>query len=214
MTDPSAPAIARRGLMLVLSSPSGAGKSTIARALLADDARLSMSVSATTRPPRPGEVDGRDYRFVDAATFARMVDDGEMLEHAVVFGNRYGSPRGPVERVLAAGRDVLFDVDWQGTQQLRQNARADLVSVFILPPSRGELERRLHARAQDSDEVVRGRMAKAADEMSHWAEYDYIVVNREIVSAVAEVTAILAAERLRRERQVGLAEFVRAVSRD
>jgi guanylate kinase len=214
MTDPSAPAIARRGLMLVLSSPSGAGKSTIARALLADDARLSMSVSATTRPRRPGEVDGRDYRFVDAATFARMVDDGEMLEHAVVFGNRYGSPRGPVERVLAAGRDVLFDVDWQGTQQLRQNARADLVSVFILPPSRGELERRLHARAQDSDEVVRGRMAKAADEMSHWAEYDYIVVNREIVSAVAEVTAILAAERLRRERQVGLAEFVRAVSRD
>ena len=214
VASPVAPAIARRGLMLVLSSPSGAGKSTIARALLADDGQLSMSVSATTRPPRPGEVDGRDYRFVDAATFARLVDDGEMLEHAVVFGNRYGSPRGPVERVLAAGRDVLFDVDWQGTQQLRQNARADLVSVFILPPSRSELERRLHTRAQDSDEVVRGRMAKAADEMSHWAEYDYIVVNREIATAVAEVTAILAAERLRRERQVGLAEFVRAVSRD
>jgi guanylate kinase len=207
-----APAIARRGLMLVLSSPSGAGKSTIARALLTNDARLSMSVSATTRPPRPGEVDGRDYWFVDAESFARMVADGELLEHAVVFGNRYGSPRGPVERVLANGRDVLFDVDWQGTQQLRQNARADLVSVFILPPSRSELERRLHTRAQDSEEVVRGRMAKAADEMSHWAEYDYIVVNREIDQAVAEVAAILAAERLRRERQVGLAGFVRAVS--
>jgi guanylate kinase len=205
--------IARRGLMLVLSSPSGAGKSTIAKTLLARDGDLSMSVSVTTRLPRRGEVDGRDYRFVDVASFAAMVADGALLEHATVFGNSYGSPRGPVEETLAAGRDVLFDVDWQGTQQLRQNARNDLVSVFILPPSRAELERRLRARAQDPEEVVHARMARAADEMSHWAEYDYIVVNREIEQAVAEVKAILAAERLRRERQVGLAEFVKAISR-
>jgi guanylate kinase len=199
--------------MLVLSSPSGAGKSTIARALLAEDGELSMSVSVTTRPPRPGERDGLDYLFIDVATFAAMVADGALLEHATVFGNSYGSPRAPVEEALSAGRDVLFDVDWQGTQQLRQNARNDLVSVFILPPSRAELERRLRARAQDPDEVVRARMARAADEMSHWAEYDYIVVNRDIERAVAEVEAILAAERLRRERQVGLAEFVQAISR-
>ena len=198
--------------MLVLSSPSGAGKSTIAKALLARDAMLTMSVSVTTRPPRPGETDGSDYTFIDAATFAALAADGQLLEYATVFGNSYGSPRGPVERTLASGRDVLFDVDWQGTQQLRQNARTDLVSVFILPPSRAELESRLHTRAQDSEEVVRGRMAKAADEMSHWAEYDYIVVNRDIATAVAEVAAILAAERLRRERQVGLAEFVKAIS--
>lgn len=204
--------IARRGLMLVLSSPSGAGKSTIARALLAQDGELSMSVSVTTRPARPGEQDGRDYLFIDRASFEAMIAEGALLEYATVFGNSYGSPRGPVEETLAAGRDVLFDVDWQGTQQLRQNARADLVSIFILPPSRAELERRLRARAQDPEEVVRRRMAKAADEMSHWAEYDYIVVNREIATAVAEVKAILAAERLRRERQIGLAEFVKAIS--
>lgn len=205
-------AIARRGLMLVLSSPSGAGKSTIARALLAQDGELSMSVSVTTRPARPGEQDGRDYLFIDRASFEAMIAEGALLEYATVFGNSYGSPRGPVEETLAAGRDVLFDVDWQGTQQLRQNARTDLVSIFILPPSRAELERRLRARAQDPEEVVRRRMAKAADEMSHWAEYDYIVVNREIATAVAEVKAILAAERLRRERQIGLAEFVKAIS--
>lgn len=204
--------IARRGLMLVLSSPSGAGKSTIARALLAQDGELSMSVSVTTRPARPGEQDGRDYLFIDRASFEAMIAEGALLEYATVFGNSYGSPRGPVEETLAAGRDVLFDVDWQGTQQLRQNARTDLVSIFILPPSRAELERRLRARAQDPEEVVRRRMAKAADEMSHWAEYDYIVVNREIATAVAEVKAILAAERLRRERQIGLAEFVKAIS--
>ncbi len=208
-----APGIARRGLMLVLSSPSGAGKSTIARALLAHDAQLSMSVSVTTRPPRPGEVDGLDYIFVDAAIFQAMRAAGELLEHATVFGNSYGSPRGPVEQVLSGGRDVLFDVDWQGTQQLRQNARADLVSVFILPPSRGELERRLRARAQDPEDVVCRRMAKAADEMSHWAEYDYIVVNHDVGRAVEAVIAILAAERLRRERQVGLAEYVERISR-
>jgi guanylate kinase len=207
------PGIARRGLMLVLSSPSGAGKTTISRALLSRDDRLSMSVSVTTRPRRPGEVDGRDYIFIDADAFALLVAGGELLEHATVFGNSYGSPRGPVEATLTAGCDVLFDVDWQGTQQLRQNARADLVSVFILPPSGAELERRLRTRAQDSEEVVRRRMSKAADEMSHWAEYDYIVVNRDVEWAVGQVHAILAAERLRRERQVGLAEFVKTISR-
>ena len=207
------PRIARRGLMLVLSSPSGAGKTTIARELLKDDANLRMSVSVTTRQPRPGEVDGRDYQFIDAAHFAAMVADNQLLEYATVFGNSYGTPRQPVEAALAAGEDVLFDVDWQGTQQLRQNARTDLVSVFILPPSHAELERRLHTRAQDAPEVVRRRMARAADEMSHWAEYDYIIVNRRVAPAVAEATAILAAERLRRERQVGLAAYVAAVSR-
>lgn len=213
ITRAPADSIARRGLMLVLSSPSGAGKSTIARALLAHDPLLSMSVSVTTRPPRPGEVDGHDYSFVSEAAFVAMRSCGELLEHATVFGNSYGSPRAPVERMLSDGRDVLFDVDWQGTQQLRQNAGPDLVSVFILPPSRAELERRLHARAQDPEEVVLRRMAKAADEMSHWAEYDYIVVNRDVERAVAAVVAILDAERLRRERQVGLAEFVEAISR-
>ena len=204
--------VGRRGLMLVLSSPSGAGKSTIAKTLLAEDGELAMSVSVTTRPPRRGERSGRDYLFIDADTFAAMVADGALLEHATVFGNSYGSPRRPVDEALAAGRDVLFDVDWQGTQQLRQNARNDLVSVFILPPSRAELERRLRARAQDPEDVVRARMARAADEMSHWAEYDYIVVNRDIQTAVAQVRAILGAERLRRERQVGLSEFVKSIS--
>lgn len=197
--------------MLVLSSPSGAGKSTIARAILARDPALTMSVSATTRPPRPGEVDGRDYIFLAVPTFEHMVADGQLLEHATVFDNRYGTPRAPVEAALADGRDVLFDVDWQGTQQLKQNARADLVSIFILPPSHEELARRLHTRAQDSDEVVRRRMAKAADEMSHWAEYDYVVVNRVVDESVAAVESILAAERLRRDRQTGLHDFVVAI---
>lgn len=198
--------------MLVISSPSGAGKSTIARELLTGDGELTMSVSATTRPPRPGEVDGKDYVFVGKEVFERMVAEERLLEHATVFGNRYGTPREPVEAALRQGRDILFDVDWQGTQQLKQNARADLVSVFILPPSHRELEQRLRGRAQDSEEVVRHRMAKAADEMSHWAEYDYIVVNRVIGDAVAEVRAILAAERLRRDRQLGLSDFVQAIS--
>ena len=199
--------------MLVLSSPSGAGKSTIARAILERDDALTMSVSATTRPPRPGEVDGKDYFFLDGAKFERMVADRQLLEHATVFDNRYGTPREPVEAALADGRDVLFDVDWQGTQQLKQNARADLVSIFILPPSHEELERRLHTRAQDTDEVVRRRMAKAADEMSHWAEYDYVIVNREVDESVAAVESILAAERLRRDRQTGLHDFVGAICR-
>ncbi len=211
MTRP--PTISRRGLMLVLSSPSGAGKTTIARAILAGDARITMSISATTRPKRPGETDGVDYIFVDDARFAEMVEAGELLEHAVVFGNRYGTPRAPVEAALAAGRDVLFDVDWQGEQQLAEAARDDLVSVFILPPSTEELERRLHARAQDSDEVVARRMARAADEMSHWPEYDYVIVNDAFDGSVASARAILRAERLRRTRQVGLADFVSRLSR-
>ena len=206
------PSIARRGLMLVLSSPSGAGKTTLARRLLAGDANLHMSVSVTTRLPRSGEVDGKDYHFIDAAHFAAMAAGDQLLEYATVFGNSYGTPRGAVEAALASGQDVLFDVDWQGTQQLRQNARADLVSVFILPPSHAELERRLHTRAQDSAEVVRRRMARAADEMSHWAEYDYIILNHQIDQAVADASAILAAERLRRDRQIGLAAYVVAVS--
>lgn len=207
MTDTS-PSVRRRGLMLVLSSPSGAGKTTIARELLATDPQLEMSVSATTRQPRPGEVAGKDYHFVDIATFERMVAEGEMLEHAKVFDNYYGTPSKPVRDALAAGKDVLFDIDWQGTQQMRQGARSDLASIFILPPAVEELERRLKSRAQDSDEVVRKRMAKAGDEMSHWPEYDYIVVNHQLDSSVASVKAILTAERLKRERQVGLPDFV------
>ncbi|VUX45737.1 guanylate kinase [Candidatus Defluviicoccus seviourii] len=205
-------AIARRGLMLVLSSPSGAGKSSIAHGLLATEAGLQMSVSVTTRPPRPGEIDGRHYSFASVEAFAALADSGRLLEHAVVFGNRYGTPREPVEAALAAGSDVLFDVDWQGAQQLRASAGDDVVSVFILPPSQTELERRLRGRGQDSDDVVRARMARASAEMSHWGEYDYVVVNRELSAATADVRAILAAERLRRRRQVGLAAFVATVS--
>jgi guanylate kinase len=204
MTQP----IKRRGLMLVLSSPSGAGKTTISRALLERDGNLSLSISATTRPMRPGEREGVHYHFVDQARFDRMVAEGALLEHAKVFGNSYGTPRAPVDEALAAGGDVLFDIDWQGTQQLAERARKDLVAVFILPPSTQELERRLHMRAQDSDAEVAKRMAKAADEMSHWAEYDYIIVNTDIEASVRRVQAILEAERLRRERQVGLHDFV------
>jgi guanylate kinase len=203
--------VRRRGLMLVLSSPSGAGKTTISRKLLERDDNLSMSISVTTRPRRPGEVDDNDYHFIDAAEFDRLVGAGALLEHAKVFGNYYGTPRTAVESALAEGRDVLFDIDWQGTQQLAEKAREDLVSVFILPPSTRELERRLHSRAQDSAAEVSRRMAKAADEMSHWAEYDYIIVNHDIDSSTRRVQAILQAERLRRERQVGLSEFVKAL---
>ena len=201
--------IARRGLMLVLSSPSGAGKTTISRALLDRDDNLSLSISATTRPKRPGEVSGRDYQFVDPAEFNLMVNRRELLEHAKVFGHYYGTPRVPVEAALNDGRDVLFDIDWQGTQQLAQSARDDLVSVFILPPSMDELERRIRARAQDTEEVVLARMGKASDEMSHWAEYDYIIVNQDFEDSVRNVEAILTAERLRRTRQVGLTDFVK-----
>jgi guanylate kinase len=202
-------AIARRGLMLVLSSPSGAGKTTLSRKLLEADAGVELSVSVTTRKQRPGEVDGRDYHFIDAARFAAMVEERELLEWAQVFGHRYGTPRAPVEAALDRGRDVLFDIDWQGTQQLREKAGGDLVSIFVLPPSIPDLERRLRTRAQDSDEVIHSRMAKAADEMSHWAEYDYVVINTDVDCAFAEVRSILAAERLKRERQTGLSDFVR-----
>ena len=201
----------RRGLMFVLSSPSGAGKTTISRQLLADDDNLQLSISATTRPKRPGERDGVDYHFVDHGGFERKVQSGEMLEHAVVFGNRYGTPRAPVEKALAAGRDVLFDIDWQGTQQVYSKMPDDVVRVFVLPPSVEELERRLHTRAQDSDEVVAQRMAKAADEMSHYDAYDYIIVNEQVERAVAQAKAILTAERQRLKRLVGLDGFVKGL---
>jgi guanylate kinase len=201
--------VARRGLMLVLSSPSGAGKTTLSRMLLKADGHIDLSVSVTTRPQRPGEVDGRDYHFIDMVRFESMVKSGKLLEWAEVFGHRYGTPRIPVEKALRAGRDVLFDIDWQGTQQLREKARDDLVSVFILPPSVTELQRRLERRAQDSRAIIAGRMAKAAGEMSHWPEYDYVIVNRDKKDAFAEVRAILAAERLKRKRQIGLSALVR-----
>lgn len=205
--------VERRGLMFVLSSPSGAGKTTLSRLLIEQVQGLILSVSATTRPMRPGEVDGRDYRFVDKATFATMVERDELLEWATVFDNRYGTPRAPVEAALSSGRDVLFDIDWQGTQQLREKARADVVSVFILPPSAADLEKRLHTRAQDSDDVIRGRMDRAAHELSHWAEYDYIVINQNVDEAFAEVHSILKAERLKRERRTGLTTFVRELQK-
>ena len=201
--------IERRGLMLVLSSPSGAGKTTISRLLLERDQDISLSVSVTTRPKRPGEVDGRDYHFVDPTEFNLMLNRRELLEHAKVFDHYYGTPKGAVEEALASGKDVLFDIDWQGEHQLKQSARNDLASVFILPPSTEELARRLQSRAQDPADVVAARMAKAPDEISHWPEYDYIIVNYDIEDSVAQVQAILAAERLTRERQVGLTDFVK-----
>jgi guanylate kinase len=201
--------IARRGLMLVLSSPSGAGKTTLSRLLLRSDRNVELSISVTTRPKRKGEVNGRDYHFIDPARFDDLAAHGELLEWAEVFGHRYGTPRRPVIKALQTGRDVLFDIDWQGTQQLREKARSDLVSVFILPPTAKELEHRLKRRAQDSKSVIGSRMAKAAGEMSHWPEYDYVIVNRDIRQAFAELRAILGAERLNRERQIGLSDFVR-----
>ncbi|MDP6565267.1 MAG: guanylate kinase [Alphaproteobacteria bacterium] len=195
--------------MLVLSSPSGAGKTTLSRDLLASDGNLTMSVSVTTRPKRPGEEEGVDYVFIEPVEFHLMVNRQELLEHAKVFDHYYGTPAAPVEQALAAGRDVLFDIDWQGAQQLKQRARNDLAGIFILPPSTAALERRLKSRAQDSDEVVARRMSRAADEISHWAEYDYVIVNSDLPRALEELQAILAAERLKRERQSGLLDFVK-----
>src|SRR4051794_5474562 len=206
-----APVIQRRGLMLVLSSPSGAGKTTLSRQLLDNDKQIQLSVSATTRARRPGEKDGVDYRFVDSATFSSMIERGEFLEHARVFDHYYGTPKAPVEAALRAGRDVLFDIDWQGTQQLQEKGRDDLVTVFILPPSTRDLEKRLKTRAQDAPDVVASRMAKAADEMSHYAEYDYTIINRDIATSLMELKSILTAERLKRERQIGLSNFVKAL---
>ena len=204
----SLPAIKRRGFLLVLSSPSGAGKTTITRRLVADEPSLTLSVSVTTRPARDGEIEGRDYHFIDRLRFDEMIARGELLEHATVFGNGYGTPRGPIEAALSAGRDIVGDVDWQGTQQLARSVTQDLVSVFVLPPSLAALGGRLRARAQDSAAVVASRMAKSAEELSHWPEYDYVIVNDTIESAVAKVRAIVIAERLRRVRQTGLTEFV------
>ena len=205
----------RRGLLLILSSPSGAGKSTLARRLMEWDPTLRFSVSATTRSPRPGEEDGREYFFKSREAFEDMVKSGQMLEHAEVFGNYYGSPRGPVEAAMQAGRDTLFDIDWQGGQQIGNSALGrDVVSVFVLPPSIAELERRLRSRAQDSDEVIAGRMAKSQAEISHWAEYDYVIVNHDIDTAFAQLVTILQAERLRRDRQPQLADFVRNLNRE
>ncbi|HKH01316.1 MAG TPA: guanylate kinase [Bradyrhizobium sp.] len=203
--------VERRGLMFVLSSPSGAGKTTLSRLLIERTPGLKMSVSATTRTARPGETEGRDYLFMDNDSFEQMAKRNELLEWATVFEHRYGTPRAPVEAALSAGQDVLFDIDWQGTQQLREKARADVVSVFILPPSAADLEKRLHSRAQDSDEVIRRRMSRASHELSHWAEYDYIVINHEIDEAFAQVQSILMAERLKRERRTGLTTFVRTL---
>lgn len=200
--------IQRRGLMLVLSSPSGAGKTTLSRKLLDSDGAIAMSVSATTRAPRKGEEEGRDYFFVSQTRFEEMVQAGDFLEHATVFDNRYGTPREAVMQALGGGRDVLFDIDWQGTQQLRQQAGDDLVSIFVLPPSHGELERRLRARAQDSESVVAARMARAGGEISHWAEYDYVVVNDDLDATLEKIRIILAAERMKRGRQTGIHDFV------
>jgi guanylate kinase len=208
MTD-----IKRRGLMLVLSSPSGAGKTTLSRMLLASDGNIALSVSATTRAMRRNEVEAKDYFFITQAEFESWVRQDAFLEYAVVFDHRYGTPKGPVEDAIVSGRDVLFDIDWQGTQQLKEKAREDLVSIFVLPPSHAELERRLKERAQDADDIVAKRMAKAADEISHWPEYDYVIVNHDIHRALMQIKSILEAERARRTRLIGVGEFVAGLTR-
>ena len=208
-------AVNRRGLLLILSSPSGAGKSTLTRRLMDWDPTISFSISATTRAARPGELDGREYFFRSRAAFEALVDSGEMLEHAEVFGNCYGSPKAPVQAALDAGRDTVFDIDWQGGQQIRNSSLGrDVVSVFVLPPSIAELDRRLRARGQDSDAVIAGRMAKSRDEISHWAEYDYVIVNTDLDTAFADLVTILQAERMRRDRQPELANFVRGLNKE
>jgi guanylate kinase len=205
----------RKGLLLILSSPSGAGKSTLTRMLMGWDATMRFSVSATTRAPRPGEQDGREYYFRSRPEFEAMVADGQMLEHAEVFGNLYGTPRGPVEDAMREGRDTVFDIDWQGGQQIRNSALGrDVVSIFVLPPSIAELDRRLNDRGQDSAEVIAGRMAKSRDEISHWAEYDYVLINDDLNATFAQLQTILQTERMRRDRQPGLADFVRQLNRE
>ena len=204
--------VRRRGLLIVLSSPSGAGKSTISRMLLAADPDVTMSISATTRPKRPGERDDVDYHFVSDAEFDRLIAEGDFVEWAPVFGHRYGTPKAPVKAALKSGRDILFDIDWQGTQQLQAAMGEDLVTIFILPPSMAELERRLHSRGTDSDEVIANRMSRAASEISHWPEYQYVLVNRDTAECLSEVHAIVAAERLKKARQIGLVAFVRELT--
>lgn len=204
----------RKGLLIILSSPSGAGKSTLARRLMEWDPSLSFSVSATTRAPRSGEIDGKDYYFRSREEFEAMVAKGEMLEHAEVFGNLYGSPRSPVEAAMAEGRDTIFDIDWQGGQQVKQAMGQEVISIFILPPSIPELERRLRSRGQDSDDVIEGRMAKSEAEISHWAEYDYVLINEDVERTEADLKTILSAERMRRDRQPGLSDFVRRLNRE
>ena len=201
----------RRGLLIVLSSPSGAGKTTISRLLLEADPAISMSVSATTRPMRPGERQGRDYHFVDAAEFEAMVEANEFAEYATVFDHRYGTPARPVREAIEEGRDILFDIDWQGARQLQERMALDLVTIFLLPPSMGELERRLVARSTDSNDVIAERMRRAAGEIEHWAEYDYVLVNDDMDRCLSDVRSIVAAERLRRNRQLGLTDFVRGL---
>ncbi|WP_255554562.1 guanylate kinase [Sphingomicrobium clamense] len=199
----------RRGLLIVLSSPSGAGKTTISRKLMEADPTITMSISATTRAPRPGEEDGKDYHFVTDEAFQHLVDEGELAEWAYVFDHRYGSPKEPIKEALKAGRDILFDIDWQGTQQLRSAFGNDLVSIFILPPSMKELERRLHDRKTDSEDVIAGRMRRAAGEIGHWGEYDYVLVNEQVEDCLSEVQAIVTAERMRRNRRPYLTDFTR-----
>jgi guanylate kinase len=209
-----ASAITRRGLLFVMSSPSGAGKTTLSRKLLAVDKNIAMSVSVTTRKARPGETDGLDYHFISLQRFEAMVKAGELLEWATVFGNSYGTPRKPVEEALQTGRDVLFDIDWQGTQQLAQAMPEDLVRLFILPPTPDALRQRLINRAQDTTTVIAKRMAEAAHEISHWPEYDYVIVNDSLELAHNQVLAVLTAERLRRRRQLGLTQFVRELTKE
>lgn len=205
--------IQRRGLLLVMSSPSGAGKTTLSKRLLATDSSIAMSISVTTRSPRPGEIDGKDYHFISHEEFGRLRDRGDLLEYAEVFGNFYGTPKRPVTEALQGGRDVLFDIDWQGTQQLAQAMEDDLVRIFILPPSAEELRLRLINRAQDSAATVAKRMAKAADEISHWPEYDYVIINEDLNAAARQIDSILTAERLKRRRQTGLTQFVRDLTK-
>jgi guanylate kinase len=209
LDDADHPTRRRRGLLIVLSSPSGAGKSTISRMLMNSDREVTMSVSATTRPKRPGETEDIDYHFVDDDAFDRMIDDGDFVEWAPVFGHRYGTPKNPVKAALKAGSDILFDIDWQGTQQLQAAMGEDLVTIFILPPSMSELERRLRERGTDSEDVIRDRMSRASSEISHWPEYEYVLVNTDADRCLDQVRSIVAAERLKRQRQIGLVPFVR-----